>query len=140
MADENAAEVEEEPEVFVGDFEADGGFFGEQGVEVAGFDAGVFGYVIDDGFVDGDVVVHEGDAFVGGAAAKGGDAAEALTDRTGGFPVAVGVDVEGFALEDDEFGVDSYVCAGLRDFDAGFQGEALEVGDVAGILAFNEVG
>lgn len=75
VADEDAAKVEEQPEFLIGDFEEDGSFIGGDGVQVADFDAGVLRHVIDDGFVDGDVVVDEGDAFVCAAAAEGGDAA-----------------------------------------------------------------
>lgn len=75
VADEDAAEVEQQPKFLVGYFEEDGSFVGGDGIEVADFDAGVLRHVVDDGFVDGDVVVYEGDAFVGAAAAEGGDAA-----------------------------------------------------------------
>lgn len=131
VAYEDAAEVEQQPEFLVGDFQVDGRFVRRHGVEVADFDAGILRHVVDDGFVDGDVVVDERYAFVWPAATEGGDAAETLADWTGDFLFAVGVDVEGFALEDDEFGVDGYVRAWGGYFDIRFEGEAFGVGDDA---------
>ena len=46
---------------------------GRAGVEIAFLDTGPFGQVVNDGFVDGDVIVDKWDAFVDAAASKDRD-------------------------------------------------------------------
>ena len=106
VADEDDAEVEQEPEFLVRDFERDEVVGGEAGVEVVGVDAGVLGQEVDDGLADGDVVVYEGEAFVFAGAAEDGDAGETKPFGPDGLARSVGFDFDFFFLEGDEFGVD----------------------------------
>lgn len=113
VADEHDAQVEQEPEFLVRDFEADQVVAARAAVEVAGRNPGVGGQVVDDGLGDGDVVVDEGQAFVRAGAAEDGDAGEPETRRAHRFARPVRFDVDFGFGEGDEFGVDGAGGAGL---------------------------
>lgn len=88
-------------------------------------------HVIDDGFVDDDVVVYEGDAFICAAATEDGDAAEGLAcgAEDDGIGRGGGGDGEEGTLQDDEFSVDGDVGAGGGKFGCVVQGGALGGGE-----------
>lgn len=120
VAHKYAAQIQQQPEFLIRHFQTHRRLDAPRGIQIALLDAAELRHVIDDGFVDGDIVVDERDAFMRSTPTEGGDTAEALTHGTSDFPFAVGGDFEEFALEDDEFGVDGDGGAGEREFDGGF--------------------
>ena len=75
------------------------------------------GYVIDDRVGDDDIVVYEGEPGLGAAvAAEDGETPDSGAGRADDvFGLGVG-DFDFFALENDEFGVDSYLGAFQYEF------------------------
>lgn len=106
VADEDAAEIDEEAELLVGDLERDEGVPTEERVEVASADARVLGQEVDDGLACVDVVVDERDACVHAVAAEDGHTREGHARRSEDILRPVGSVLDVFLLQRDEFGVD----------------------------------
>lgn len=64
VADEDAAEVQQQPQLFVRDLERDEVVLAGPGVQIPRFDPGVLRHVVDDRLFDRDVVIDERDAFL----------------------------------------------------------------------------
>ena len=116
MAHKDNAEVEEEPEFLVRDFEADEGVAGPAAIKIARGDAGEGGEVVDHRLGNGNVVVDEGLAGVFACAAENAYSSETESAWSDRFTCAVGFDFDFFALESDELCIYRYRCSGSRCF------------------------
>ena len=81
--------------------------------------------MVDDGFVDLDVVINEWDTLVlATLTAKAGDATCALAGGTNDLCRAIDFDLDLFLFEGNEFGINGKMEAWLRDLNTGFKRKA----------------
>ena len=111
VADEDAADVEEEPEFLVCYFEGNEVVRGVSWVEVTVLDARPLGEIIYNRFADGNIIVDKWDSFVIAVTAENRDASQAETGRSHNFAFTVGFDLDFFLLESNKFGVNSHMIA-----------------------------
>lgn len=109
VPNEDAAEVEEQPELLVGDFQGDEVVVGAVEIEVAFMDARPFGEVVYDWFNGGDVVVDERETLVDTGAAEDGDPSKAKTCWANNLAITICFNFNLFLLQGDKFRVDGDV-------------------------------
>ena len=112
VADKDDAQVQQQPELLVGDFEADEGVARAAAVEITGRDARKGRQVVHHRLRNGNVVVDKGLACVLAGPAQDADARKAEPRGADGLARAVGFDFDFFALQRHELGVDGDGCAG----------------------------
>lgn len=121
VADEDAATVEEEPEFLVHHLERFERVLRPSRVEVTGRQARVSRDVVDDGLVDGDVIVEKGYAFVRAAASQDRYSTRAETSRPDDFTLPIDFDLDLLTSEVYEFCIQRNVEAWFWHF--GFESE-----------------
>lgn len=108
VADKAHAEVEEDPETLVGDFEGHHAVRAGARVEVPRRNAREVVEVVGDGLLDLDPVVDEGEAFVFAFAAHDRHASECVEVRADDFSNAIRPHLYFGLLGEDEFRVEGY--------------------------------
>jgi hypothetical protein len=114
VAEELAAEVEEDPEFLVRGFERDEVVLCRARVEVESGNARVEGQIVDNGLADGNVVINEGLAFVLALSAHNGDASESVRHGPDHLALAIRVHLDLGLFQRDKLRVNRYDSFGAR--------------------------
>ncbi|POR34436.1 hypothetical protein TPAR_05359 [Tolypocladium paradoxum] len=121
MAQEPAAQVQQDPELLVCHLERQQAVLGDSRIEVLLPDARVRCQVVDDGFPDGNVVVDEWRAFILALSAHDRCPGECIDNRSNRLPLAVRVHLDFRLPHRNEFRVQRYDGLWSRVFRFGVQ-------------------
>lgn len=95
--------------------------FGKSRVEILSSDAGVRGKVVDDGFLNGNVVVYKRKACIFPLSANDGCAGKSIDYRANGFAFAIRIHLDFGLAYGDKFCVQGYYGVRSRTFSLGVE-------------------